>query len=103
VQEQEQFDAYMRTTPWVAVPFNELKLRKKVMTIYHAATLPRFVLLSPSGKARRLLSLFFFCFVIVVRLFSIQVLTDDEKWIFVDPVGAKFPWQGPSDAICAIQ
>jgi hypothetical protein len=50
-----------------------------------------------------LLSLFFFCFVIVVRLFSIQVLTDDEKWIFVDPVGAKFPWQGPSDAICAIQ
>lgn len=25
-KEQEQFDAYMRTTPWVAVPFGELKV-----------------------------------------------------------------------------
>jgi nucleoredoxin len=80
-KEQEQFDIYMRNTPWVAVPFTELKLRKKVMTVYHAAMLPRFILLSPSGK----------------------VLTDDEKWLVVDPTGAKFPWNGPSYAICAIQ
>lgn len=49
-KEQEQFDAYMRACPWVAVPFPELKIRKKVMSVYTAATLPKFVLLSPSGK-----------------------------------------------------
>ncbi len=42
------------------------------MSVYGAATLPKFVLLSPSGK----------------------VMTDDEKWFVVDPNGAKFPWQG---------
>ena len=80
-KDQEQFDAYMRTAPWLAVPFSELKLRKKVMTAYRAATLPKFILLSPSGK----------------------VLTDDEKWFVADPIGAKFPWNGPSDAVCIIQ
>lgn len=78
---QEQFDGFMRECPWVAVPFSELKLRKKIMSIYKAATLPKFILLSPSGK----------------------VLTDDEKWVAVDVQGAKFPWEGPSDAMCVIQ
>jgi nucleoredoxin len=78
---QEDFDNYMREAPWLGVPFSELKLRKKVMTVYGAATLPKFVLLSPSGK----------------------VLTDDEKWLRLDPNGAKFPWEGPSDAMCVVQ
>lgn len=78
---QEEFDAYMRDSPWLAVPFTELKLRKKVMTIYAAATLPKFILLSPSGK----------------------VLTDDARWTHKDPTGASFPWTGESDALCAIQ
>ena len=77
---QEQFDGYMKDKPWVAVSFTELRLRKKVMTIYKAATLPKLILLSPSGK----------------------VLTDDEKWLTADPNGLKFPWEGPSDQICVI-
>ena len=78
---QEEFDAYMRDAPWLAVPFTELKMRKKVMTIYAAATLPKFVLLSPSGK----------------------VLTDDNAWPKVDQTGASFPWTGPSDSLCVVQ
>ena len=71
-----QFKNYISTMPWVSIPFAKLNLRKKVMKIYKAKTLPKFILLAPDGK----------------------LLTEDEKWPSIDPEGKYFPWEGSSDS-----
>ena len=73
---EEEFTRAMSMMPFVAIPFEDLVRRKRLMTIFKADLLPRFLLLSPSGER----------------------LTDDDEWVRRDPYGASFPWRGASAA-----
>lgn len=73
---EEEFRTAISHFPFLAMPFTDLVRRKRLMTLFRAELLPRFLLLSPTGER----------------------LTDDEEWVRRDPYGQQFPWRGSSSA-----
>ncbi|KAF8058839.1 hypothetical protein HT031_005407 [Scenedesmus sp. PABB004] len=73
---QEQFDDYFSSMPWLAVPFQDDQLRSVLTRKFNVQGIPQLVMLAPDST----------------------VLSANARGaVAIDPSGEKFPWAGATE------
>jgi thiol-disulfide isomerase/thioredoxin/ubiquitin len=71
--DESQFEEYYAEMPWIALPFADRELNKKVSKHFKVQGIPRFVILDTDGSV---------------------ITTDGRAKVMQDPEGVQFPWRG---------